>query len=118
MCACLQVQFDPGIAGARDLLTIIKSLGYDATLIEEDNLETGMEERRREKRFWAIKFGLACIFSIPVFLLAMVFMFIPGIKEGLDKNVGGFTWGEIFKWALTTPVQVGVLVCAGSCASA
>ena len=102
----MQVQFDPGIAGARDLISVIQGLGFEATLVADDNMEAGMEERQREKRFRAIKFGLACIFSVPVFLLAMVFMYIPGVKEGLDGNVGGFTWGELFKWALTTPVQV------------
>lgn len=72
-------------------------------------MSAGMEERRREKRFWAIKFGVACIFSVPVFLVAMVLMYIPGVKQGLDSTVGGFTWGELVKWILTTPVQVGCL---------
>lgn len=84
----------------------------------------GMEERQKEKRFWAIKFGVACIFSIPVFLLSMVFANIGYFKSGLDTNVGGFTWGELVKWALTTPVQVrrltlycpsGSLMCTSCC---
>lgn len=84
----------------------ITDLGFEATLASDDNLEMGMEERQREKRFWAIKFGVACIFSIPVFLLSMVFANIGYFKSGLDTNVGGFTWEELVKWALTTPVQV------------
>lgn len=87
-------------------MSAVQGLGYEATLMDDDSLAAGMEERQREKRFWAIKFGVACVFSVPVFLLSMVFMYIPGVKQGLDSNLGGFTWGEVFKWALTTPVQV------------
>lgn len=96
-------------------MAIITNLGYEATLVGDDSLDMGMVERRREKRFWAVKFGVACVFSVPVFLLAMVFMFIPGIKEGLDTNVGGFTWGALVKWALTTPVQVTALCISSVC---
>lgn len=48
----------------------------------------------------------ALVFSLPVFLLAMVFSYIPHVKEGLNTNVGGFTVNEIVQWILTTPVQV------------
>ena len=87
---------------------VITDLGYEATLVTDDSLGTGMDERARERRFWALKFTLACIFSIPVFLLAMVFAYIPGTKQGLDSHVGGFTWGGLSKWILTTPVQVAL----------
>lgn len=46
------------------------------------------------------------LFSVPVFLLAMVFSYLPRVKEGLNTNVGGFTINELVQWILTTPVQV------------
>ena len=47
------------------------------------------------------------LFSVPVFFLAMVFSYIPHVKEGLSTNVAGFTANELVQWILTTPVQVG-----------
>ncbi|KAK9806592.1 hypothetical protein WJX73_005689 [Symbiochloris irregularis] len=100
-----EIHFDSTRMGARDIMASISDLGFEALLASDDNLEMGMQERQREKRFWAIKFGVACIFSIPVFFLSMVFGNIGYFKSGLDTSVGGFTWGELVKWALTTPVQ-------------
>jgi hypothetical protein len=82
-------------------------MGYTAELITRDNhLSDGMDQRVKDVRFWWRKFWLAFVLSLPVFLLAMVFGMISDTKRGLDTHVGGFTVGELVKWALTTPVQV------------
>ena len=49
---------------------------------------------------------MSAVFSIPVFFLAMVFSYVPRVKEGLSTNVAGFTVNELVQWILTTPVQV------------
>lgn len=60
----------------------------------------------QEKRFWRRKVLMSAVFSIPVFFLAMVFSYVPRVKEGLSTNVAGFTVNELVQWILTTPVQV------------
>lgn len=98
--------YDSQIIGARNIITLIEDLGYTAELVKEDNLSSGMDERSREIKFWKRKFWIGFVFSLPVFLLAMIFEHTPGTKQGLDKDVGGLTIGIIVKWILTTPVLV------------
>ncbi|EIE22528.1 copper-translocating P-t [Coccomyxa subellipsoidea C-169] len=100
-----EVEFDSAIVGARDIIAAVKAMGYGASLLEADNLSAGMEVRERERRMWRRMVIAASAFSLPVFLLAMVFSYIPGVKEGLNTNVGGFTVNEVVQWILTTPVQ-------------
>ena len=66
-----------------------------------------MGEREKEKQFWRRKVLCSLAFSVPVFLLAMVFGNIGGpVRHGLNTDVGGFTVNELVQWILTTPVQV------------
>ena len=96
--------YDSAQIGPRKIISLIEDLGYTADLVAADNLSAGLDERSREIRFWKRKFWIGFVFSLPVFLLAMVFEHTPRTKEGLDTNVGGFTVGIIVKWVLTTPV--------------
>ncbi len=41
----------------------------------------------------------------PIFLLAMVFGYIPALEPALGADVGCFTVNEIVQWVLCTPVQ-------------
>eukprot|EP00884_Botryococcus_braunii_P011982 jgi/Botrbrau1/20785/Bobra.0156s0016.1 len=100
-----EVEFDPTVVGARDILQVITDLGFTAELIPPNRMAAGLAEREREKRYWWRKFKLSCVFSIPVLLLSMVMSYIPGIADGLATPVAGFTLNEILQWALTTPVQ-------------
>ncbi|KAK8936400.1 putative copper-transporting ATPase HMA5 [Platanthera zijinensis] len=46
------------------------------------------------------------VFTIPVFLTSMVFMYIPGINHVLDtKVINMLTIGALIRWLLSTPVQ-------------
>ena len=50
-----------------------------------------------------------------VFLIAMVFEFIPGPKHGLEHMIlGGLEIGSLIKWVLTTPVQVNAIQYSGA----
>ena len=100
--------YNPQLIGPRKVKTLIEDLGYTADLVTEDNLSSGMNERTKEINFWKRKFWIGFIFSLPVFLLAMVFEHTPGTKQGLDTDVGGLTVGIIVKWILTTPVLVSL----------
>lgn len=101
-----QVVYNAAEIGPRKIKTLIEDLGYTAELVAADNLSAGLDERGREVSFWKRKFWIGFVFSLPVFLLAMVFEHTPRTKEGLETNVGGFTVGVIVKWVLTTPVLV------------
>ena len=102
----MQVQYDSALVGARDIIAVVCGLGYEASLLQNDELSAGMGEREKEKRFWRQKVIWSLLFSVPVFLLAMVFAYLPRVKEGLNTSVGGFTVNELVQWILTTPVQV------------
>lgn len=102
----VQVQYDSAMVGARDIIAVVYGLGYEAALLQNDELSAGMGEREKEKQFWRQKVIWSLLFSVPVFLLAMVFTYLPRVKEGLDTSVGGFTVNELVQWILTTPVQV------------
>ena len=43
--------------------------------------------------------------QVPIFLLAMVFSYIPALAPALNTSVGCFTVNEIVQWILCTPVQ-------------
>ncbi len=101
-----QIQYDSAMVGARDIIGVVSGLGYGANLLQNDELSAGMGERKREKLFWRHKVAWSLVFSVPVFLLAMVLAYLPGVKEGLNTSVAGFTVNELVQWILTTPVQV------------
>ena len=102
----MQVVYNSAEIGPRNIKDLIEELGYTAELITADNLSAGMDERAREIRFWKRKFWMGFVFSLPVFMIAMIFEHTPKTKDALNSNVGGFTAGEIVKWVLTTPVLV------------
>lgn len=105
----MQVEYDSALVGGRDIIAAIQTMGYSAKLLEASSLSAGMEIRERERRMWKRMVLAATAFSLPVFLLAMVFSYIPHAKDELNTNVGGFTVNEITQWVLTTPVQVWLL---------
>ncbi|CAK0783009.1 hypothetical protein CVIRNUC_006204 [Coccomyxa viridis] len=100
-----EVEYDSAVIGVRDVLGAVTSLGYEAALLQNDELSAGMGEREKEKRFWRRKVLWSLAFSVPVFLLAMVFSYLPRVKDGLNTSVAGFTVNELVQWILTTPVQ-------------
>lgn len=113
--AGVQIEYDSAILGGRDIIAAVRGMGYTASLLEADDMSAGMEVRAKERRFWRSMVLASLVFSVPVFLLAMVFSYIPSIKDGLNSNVGGFTVNEIVQWILTTPVQVRLPVCFEFC---
>ncbi|KAJ4712102.1 Copper-transporting ATPase [Melia azedarach] len=67
----------------------------------------GRETQKQEeiKQYYR-SFLWSLVFTIPVVLTSMLFMYIPGIKHGLDtKVVNMLNIGEIIRWVLSTPVQ-------------
>ncbi|OAY59824.1 probable copper-transporting ATPase HMA5 [Manihot esculenta] len=102
------LSYKPEITGPRNFIKVIESTGtgrFKATIFPEGS--GGRENHRQEeiKQYYR-SFLYSLVFTVPVFLISMVFMYIPGIKHGLDtKIVNMLTVGAILRWVLSTPVQ-------------
>ncbi|OVA14066.1 Cation-transporting P-type ATPase [Macleaya cordata] len=101
------VAYKPDQTGPRNFIQAIESTGsgrFKARIFPEGG---GREVHKKEeiKQYYK-SFLWSLVFTIPVFLTSMVFMYIPGIKHGLDtKVVNMLTVGELLRWILATPVQ-------------
>ncbi|KAH9719641.1 putative copper-transporting ATPase HMA5 [Citrus sinensis] len=104
----IAISYKPDMTGPRNFMKVIESTGsgrFKARIFPEGG--GGRENLKQEeiKQYYR-SFLWSLVFTIPVFLTSMVFMYIPGIKHGLDtKIVNMLTIGEIIRWVLSTPVQ-------------
>ncbi|CAL5360055.1 unnamed protein product [Camellia sinensis] len=101
------LSYKPDLTGPRDFIQVIESTGlghFKAMIFPEGG---GREAHRQDEIKQYYKYFLwSLVFTIPVFLTSMVFMYVPRLKHGLDtKVVNMLTVGEILRWVLSTPVQ-------------
>ncbi|GER38869.1 copper-transporting atpase p-type [Striga asiatica] len=103
----LSLSYHPDLIGPRNFIEIIESTGsgkYRAKIFPEG--ESRESHRAEEIKNYYKSFLWSLLFTVPVFLLSMVFMYVPVIKHGLDtRAVNMLTVGEILRWVLSTPVQ-------------
>ncbi|CAL1375363.1 unnamed protein product [Linum trigynum] len=103
----VSIAYKPDRTGPRSFIKVIESTGsgrYKA-MIEAGHGGRDSHKQEEIKQYYR-SFLWSLVFTVPVFLLAMVFMYIPGIKHGLDtKIVNMLTVGALLKWGLSTPVQ-------------
>lgn len=103
------VSYDPDQTGPRCFIEVIESTGsspdyYKASLYMHPGY--GAPDRTEEITRYKRSFLWSCICTVPIFLLSMVFMYIPAIEGGLDaKVVNMLTIGQLLRWLLATPVQ-------------
>lgn len=72
----------------------------------QNMIERSESRRLAEIKMWRTSFYVAALFAIPVALISMVFVHVPGIKDFLaSKAFWNITWEEILAFILTTPVQ-------------
>ncbi|KAL4449504.1 hypothetical protein ABPG77_007148 [Micractinium sp. CCAP 211/92] len=102
-----EVRYSRGAVGPRALLQAVNDAGFTAQPASEEHAD-GSALREREKQFWRRKFLASLIFSVPLFVMSMILMYIPGPKQLIELNVGGFTLGELLAFVLATPVQFWV----------
>ncbi|KDP25452.1 hypothetical protein JCGZ_20608 [Jatropha curcas] len=115
----ISLSYKPEMTGPRNFIKVIESTGtgrFKAMIFPES---AGRREshRKEEIQQYYRSFLWSLVFTVPVFLISMVFMYIPGTKHGLDtKIVNMLTIGAILRWALSTPVQfiIGRRFYAGS----
>ncbi|XP_031278612.1 probable copper-transporting ATPase HMA5 [Pistacia vera] len=104
----ISLSYKSDMTGPRNFINVIESTGsgrFKAKIFPEGG--GGRETHKREeiKQYYR-SFMWSLVFTIPVFLTSMIFMYIPGIKHGLDtKIVNMLNIGEMLRWVLATPVQ-------------
>lgn len=100
------LSYKSNVTGPRNFINVIESTGsrcYKATIFPEGG--RAIHKKEEVKQYYR-SFLWSLVFTIPVFLTSMVFMYIPGLKHGLDtKVINMLSVGEILRWVLSTPVQ-------------
>ncbi|GLJ04983.1 hypothetical protein SUGI_0008330 [Cryptomeria japonica] len=103
----LVVSYNPEMTGPRTFIEVIEetcSGNCKVTLFQPGGL--GGPDRSEEISQYRKSFLWSLVFTVPVFVLAMIFMYIPGIKRGLEiKLVNMLMLGQLLRWILSTPVQ-------------
>ncbi|KAJ7299799.1 hypothetical protein O6H91_Y148800 [Diphasiastrum complanatum] len=103
------VSYNPDLTGPRCFMDIIEQSSplpnlFKASLHVERG--EGGPDRTMEINRYRKLFLWSTVFTVPVFLLSMVFMYIPGIKQWLDtKVIKMLSIGALLRWLLSTPVQ-------------
>ncbi|KAM0949537.1 putative P-type Cu(2+) transporter [Dioscorea sansibarensis] len=103
----VSLSYNPDQTGPRNFIEVIESSGsghLKASLYPQDG---GYKpHRHHEIKQYYQSFFWSLVFTIPVVLTSMIFMYIPGIKHWLDKKVVNMlSVGELLRWILATPVQ-------------
>ncbi|MAG50709.1 copper-translocating P-type ATPase [archaeon] len=90
------VSFDESKLKEEDIIKVIESKGYKASLIEgEIDLDTETKKRKLEIKKLKRLFYFSLLFAVPAFVIGMVFMWL-GIKISYEGYI---------LWILATPVQ-------------
>ncbi|KAM3585147.1 uncharacterized protein V6R79_009024 [Siganus canaliculatus] len=106
-----QIQFNPDVIGARDIVKIIQSLGFDASPVQagtQGNLDHTQEIQR-----WKNSFLLSLVFGLPVMGL-MIYMMVMDSQHGehggsmpAEHNLlPGLSILNLAFFILCTPVQI------------
>ncbi|KAJ4823236.1 hypothetical protein Tsubulata_004505, partial [Turnera subulata] len=103
----ISLSYKPAVTGPRNFIKVIESTGsgrFKAAIFPEGGVRESY--RQEEIKQYYRSFLWSLVFTVPVFLTSMVFMYIPGLKHGLDtKVVNMLSVGAILRWVLSTPVQ-------------
>ncbi|KAF3688428.1 Copper-transporting ATPase 2 [Channa argus] len=106
-----QIQFNPEMLGARDIIKLIQSLGFEASLVKtgfKNNLDHTEEILR-----WKRSFLLSLVFGLPVMGL-MIYMMVMdsqhqehgGSMPGEQNLLPGLSLLNLAFFLLCTPVQI------------
>ena len=103
----ITISYKPDQTGPRDLIEVIESAASGHIVVSIYPEADGREQHRNgEIKRYRQSFLWSLMFTVPVFLTSMVFMYIPVLKDGLDKKViNMMSIGELLRWILSTPVQ-------------
>lgn len=80
--------FDPEVTGPRDLIDAIKSLGFDACLMENNDQKASRYDHRDEIKRWRSSFLWSLVFGVPSMIIMVYFMFFMKSPVSVDKEPG------------------------------
>ncbi|XP_056226126.1 copper-transporting ATPase 2 isoform X1 [Seriola aureovittata] len=106
-----QIQFDPEVLGARDIIKIIQSLGYEASL-EKEGFKNNLDHAEEISQ-WKSSFLLSLVFGLPVMGL-MIYMMVMdsqhkehgGSMPEEQNLLPGLSLLNLAFFVLCTPVQI------------
>ncbi|KAF2100218.1 copper-transporting ATPase 2 [Rhizodiscina lignyota] len=106
------VTYTSSKAGLRAIVEAVEGAGFNALLADSDDKDAQLESLAKTKEImeWKSAFWKSLMFTIPVFLTAMVFpAFLPFLDYGsICLLVPGLYLGDIVCMILTIPVQFGI----------
>jgi Cu+-exporting ATPase len=103
------VSYDPDFTGPRTLIHCVQEASrgskvYQATLYSPSGRRE--KDKVNEIRMYRDQFLFSCLFSVPVFMFAMVLPMLPPYGNWLNYKVHNMlTLGLFLRWILCTPVQ-------------
>ncbi|XP_033744011.1 copper-transporting ATPase 1-like isoform X2 [Pecten maximus] len=81
-------EYDPEVTGARQVIDIIRELGFEADLYTDDDKSASRYDHRHEIKKWRTSFFWSLIFGVPSMVIMMYFMFsMPPEEEHSDFNM-------------------------------
>ncbi|KAH6761028.1 heavy metal atpase 5 [Perilla frutescens var. frutescens] len=103
----LSISYEPDLVGPRDFIEAIESSDVGDIKVTIFSDKGGREAHREDEvNQYYRSFLWSLFFTVPVFLMSMVFMYVPGMNHWLDtKVVNMLNVGAVLRWILTTPVQ-------------
>ncbi|UJR09414.1 hypothetical protein I4U23_013655 [Adineta vaga] len=99
-------KYDVSQIGPRDIIRELDSIGFPASLIDEDTkASSSAKVHHRETQRWRNSFLLAAIFGIPAMIIMMAFMFKWKNHEDAPQVIRGLSLENLIMFLLSTPVQ-------------
>ncbi|KAA8490394.1 Copper-transporting ATPase RAN1 [Porphyridium purpureum] len=100
-----QVQFDPDRTGLRDLVRAVQTMGFGATLCDEE-MDRSSLVRTAEIERYRNRFLVAFLFAVPAFVFGMLLDWIPSTAQWINQDVApGLSLKAIVLLPLATVVQ-------------
>lgn len=104
-----RVKFDTSKTGVRNILGLVNSLGFTATIVSKEDRLEGALDHQEEITKWRNSFLISLIFGVPCMVIMMYYMILmsrPGHDHTSDCCVlPGLSLENLLLFVLSTPVQ-------------
>jgi P-type Cu+ transporter len=109
-CQRVVVCYDPDLTGPRSVIQCLEEAAKRGPVSFDVKLDTpskgGDVEWNTKTRWYRNQFLFSCLFSIPVFIFAMILPMAGSTGDWLETKVkNNLTVGMLLRWGLCTPVQ-------------
>uniref|UniRef100_A0A8B9Z8D6 Copper-transporting ATPase 1 n=1 Tax=Buteo japonicus TaxID=224669 RepID=A0A8B9Z8D6_9AVES len=98
------IKYDPEIIGPRDVIQVIKDLGFTPSLVKKDRSASHLDHKQ-EIRQWKRSFVVSLVFCIPVMGL-MIYMMVMDSQLADAHLLPGLSVMNFLSFLLCVPVQM------------